>query len=642
MNAGMLYTKKMWNYREREIPLREDVCGNKFHKILFVGATGVGKTSLVRQVLGTEKFPSTSSSRTTICNFEALLDNSSYYKATITYFSYEYVLGCVSDCLFDACDYFIFNNGNYSRVWNKFTEHRDQKFHLKYILGNPNSSSVSKKIEKRFGIYKKCILSVADCYTKKVRDILNDDEEIKGLSEEDKNVCRKLYKDAVCDCDEFKDAVDVIINDIKSVWEDAVKGMDTLEEDGWPYCSSFKTDDRDFFLSKISLFSSNEFQKYGILATPLVEGMRVSGPFVPSCATSCGPNIVVIDGVGVGHNMDVEGEPVVSSHTVDLFFNVDEIYIVDKANDPFKSETCSIVKSAMTNGVSAKMHFLFTHFDLIKGDNYESDDDKIDTIQDSCRQLAGKLDNLLGGQAKGRLESLALENSFYLSNVQEFENEPSVNDGLRRFVSRLGFDVSGGAKQFSKDNPISKAVVPPKASSKKKEFDHEDLLSNGNVQNCLEEAIEYGVNYFYEKWKALLNYESNLPFSSVHWTRIKALSRRLGRFQMERYQELCPSRDLREAIQEKFYSLIQLQKNLIDNEIQDDVLQKCGFEINRCCRIEITDSKRNDWNEAYEFRGEGSTFERREKIKEIYKTGAKKENLLFWNKDVKKRLDNFF
>jgi GTPase SAR1 family protein len=45
----------------------------------LLGATGTGKTTLVRQLIGTnpesERFPSTSPARTTICDFETILSD---------------------------------------------------------------------------------------------------------------------------------------------------------------------------------------------------------------------------------------------------------------------------------------------------------------------------------------------------------------------------------------------------------------------------------------------------------------------------------------------------------------------------------------------------------------------------------------
>ncbi len=57
-----------WGVRERIIPL--STLDDNYTRVLFVGTTGAGKTTIVRQLLGTdprtERFPSTSAAKTTI------------------------------------------------------------------------------------------------------------------------------------------------------------------------------------------------------------------------------------------------------------------------------------------------------------------------------------------------------------------------------------------------------------------------------------------------------------------------------------------------------------------------------------------------------------------------------------------------
>ncbi len=76
-----------WGIRERIIPLPTPEDG--YTRVLFVGTTGAGKTTVVRQFLGTdpirERFPSTSAAKTTICDLEVVLAERPFHVfATLT------------------------------------------------------------------------------------------------------------------------------------------------------------------------------------------------------------------------------------------------------------------------------------------------------------------------------------------------------------------------------------------------------------------------------------------------------------------------------------------------------------------------------------------------------------------------------
>jgi hypothetical protein len=50
---------------------------------------------------------------------------------------------------------------------------------------------------------------------------------------------------------------------------------------GWPLFWSWQTDDRKSFIKTVTRFSGNHAQHFGRLLTPLVNGVRVAGSFVP-------------------------------------------------------------------------------------------------------------------------------------------------------------------------------------------------------------------------------------------------------------------------------------------------------------------------------------------------------------------------
>ena len=69
---------------------------------------------------------------------------------------------------------------------------------------------------------------------------------------------------------------------------------------GWPQSWSFVSEDRGTFLKEVSRFTSNYAPLFGRLLTPLINGIRVSGPFAPSWSDA-EHRLVLIDVEGLGH-----------------------------------------------------------------------------------------------------------------------------------------------------------------------------------------------------------------------------------------------------------------------------------------------------------------------------------------------------
>jgi len=67
---------------------------------------------------------------------------------------------------------------------------------------------------------------------------------------------------------------------------------------GWPQSWSWGTDDRATFIKTVTRFSSNHAPRFGNLLTPLVNGVRVSGAFLPAWNGGQQPKLVFLDGEG--------------------------------------------------------------------------------------------------------------------------------------------------------------------------------------------------------------------------------------------------------------------------------------------------------------------------------------------------------
>ncbi|TMC16104.1 MAG: hypothetical protein E6J34_20480, partial [Chloroflexi bacterium] len=128
-----------WTLRERSIPL--PTTENGYTRVLLIGTTGAGKTTLVRQLLGTdplERFPSTSAAKTTTCDLEIVCAEGPF-KAVVTFLPKDRVQMYVEECVVAAVLAQVEMRGPQA-VLRKLLDHSEQRFRLSYILGDSSSA----------------------------------------------------------------------------------------------------------------------------------------------------------------------------------------------------------------------------------------------------------------------------------------------------------------------------------------------------------------------------------------------------------------------------------------------------------------------------------------------------------------------
>ena len=83
-------------------------------------------------------------------------------------------------------------------------------------------------------------------------------------------------------------------------------------------------------------------------------------------------------------------------------------------------------------------------------------------------------------------------------------------------------------------------------------------------------AIRSAVDAFHEAWRSRLGLEFNHGFAKEHWTRVKALSRRLGTGMADEYDTLRPVAELRAELVDRIYVFLQNPLSWNGGESTDD------------------------------------------------------------------------
>src|SRR4030095_817217 len=122
-----------WAKREEVLKLPTE----GYSIVQIVGPFGVGKTTLIRQLIGTdpetERFPSTSKGRATICDTE-IICAPGQFSAVVSFLSHDRVLAYVEECV-EAAVSAAAEGHDDKQIARCLLEHTEQRFRLAYALG---------------------------------------------------------------------------------------------------------------------------------------------------------------------------------------------------------------------------------------------------------------------------------------------------------------------------------------------------------------------------------------------------------------------------------------------------------------------------------------------------------------------------
>ncbi|MBF3494913.1 hypothetical protein ISF74_07890 [Burkholderia pseudomallei] len=606
-----------------------------YARILFVGTTGAGKTSLLRHFIGSnpdrDRFPSTSTAKTTVSDIEVIPADGPF-SAAVTFFSEHVIQANVEDCVLAACTA-VWDAMPDDKVADKLLNHADQRFRLSYVLGAWNvaagdaveedwdfggdasqelanaieddeavSAEDAVTLQERLRSYVQRIRSLAGHRAQVIREALLPDPST--AQAEDQQAALEIFQAEIVEDDGFRDLVLDIMDDIQVRFERLTVG--TVVHRGktskWPALWTYECEDRDDFLRQVRWFSSNYAPAFGRLLTPLVDGIRVRGPLYPTF-TDRRMKVVYLDGQGLGHTP--ESSSSVTTHVTERFSDVDAILLVDNAEQPIQAAAQAVLRAVAASGNYGKLAIAFTHFDHVKGLNLPGFSAKRAHVLASVFNYLVRLRDVLNGPIVTAMER-TIDNQCFMLGALDAASE-KLPSGVR---NQLGLLLD----QFER------AVVPPTLPDAKPSYDPSGLGF----------AVQRAADSFQKVWAYRLGFAYSADISAEHWTRIKALNRRIANELDVEYDALRPVADFVGRITEEVSNFLDhpirwTRTPTDDTEAQEAIapIRQAVFrELHSLAVKRLVRQHLQDWRRGLDYKGKGSATRRAVDIRGIYELAA--------------------
>ena len=601
--------------RDELLPLPSGGSGHK--TVLLLGTTGSGKTTLLRQILGThptrERFPATSAGRTTVAPTEIWLSDGDF-EAAVTFLPQyqvrEHVEECVSSAVIGAL-----RGESDDQVLYRVLHHVDQRFRLAHVLGLGRLADVGDvdedldfsnedEPEIAFGdqldswvletgeVLEDVVVAVRRLASSLAVDVKKEAQESTANERAAEDSFEDNLDHRLANDDTFARVVDQLLDQVEKRFELLTEGELRKSLQGWPIAWRWKTNDRKAFLRCIARFSSNHWRNFGQLLTPLVNGLRVKGPFRPEWLASI-PRLVVIDGEGLGHTQETVAS--VPASVSDLIQTVDRVCLVDNATQPMQAAPMAVLRHMVASGNADKLMLAFTHFDLVTADNLRSVESRRSHVFASVEASLIALKEQLGPFAEKAIRPNVETSTLFLASID------------RVLRSEVGADRRSIA-ELRKLVEIAQTPPPLKYSGPVRPvYDLPTLALH----------VHAAAGKFNDSWRARLGRQAMSPFKKEHWARIKALTRRLSEGEDE-YLHLRPAADLHGELHQEIYQALQ-KPTAWEGGVPDDtkkhrMVAPFANAISRrllvVSRGRVLSDRRREWSKAYDQSGRGSSYVR--------------------------------
>jgi hypothetical protein len=582
-------------HREREIPLEASALAAPV--IGLVGITSVGKTTLLRHIMGTdpihERFPATSGNRTTLFAFEVILEEGKF-RAAASFRSeteteivlQQMALKAVTKALAQAGD---------DMIIRELFEPTEDGLRLKYLLGVPKPGGDSP-IDRRAQQWVEHIRRIADAATTAVTAVLKDSGD---ASQDSAGAIRELIEDEAEESEGIAELVTVILEELRERSQIDAPGSIRRTATGWPAAWKFEASspDREEFIREVKRFSGNAREEFGKLLTPLVNGVRIAGPFFSG---SGGRHpLVLCDTVGLGHYADTASD--LHEDYNALFERADCILVVESGKTSFSSNALhQVLEAAVTTGHVRKLAVAFTHMDALAGDDVVDDTELREKAILGLRSaidehVAKKLSREAARQLMNQL--LSQENLFFFASLNVPGNTESAGE-----LTRL-------CKRFL----AAKPVVPWDAPFP--DYDFKFFVP----------FVIMAIENFRTRWAALLGVRSHSVIDPLPWQSVKAVARRHAQDLFDDYPHR-PASALHSVLRQEIARFLDAPLgwpgHAPSEEEKQTVVDLIKAELSqpllRLCAKTLRTVPKPQWIAAWEFHGSNSTIRRRSAVEALF------------------------
>ncbi|MGD9754344.1 MAG: hypothetical protein AB7W59_25410, partial [Acidimicrobiia bacterium] len=389
--------------------------------------------------------------------------------------------------------------------------------------------------------------------------------------------------------------VEFLISEIKARIEILAPTDVVTSRDGWPLYWRCHEADRTAFLQRLRTFGGNDHADFGQLLTPLINGIRVRGPFHPTWAREI-PYVMLIDREGLGHTPDsVSSLP---SSTTRTFDEVDSIIIVDNAQQPMQAAPVAAMRQIAAAGHGDKLIVCFTHFELVEGPNLPNLDARRYHVIASVDQVLSAIGNELGYPTERLLRQRLDRNLYLLSKLHQpiaEETDPDTYAELRWLLGQLRVE----------SEPLDLGDSLPSYSLHK-----------------LHLAVDDAVAAYLRYWELRLGVAIDPAIRPAHWSKVKALCVRYARRASDEYESMRPAGDLIAALTDSFRRFAAdpdaWSAGVPDEDAEQHIYDSLTRRVNSQLRNLVNDRLFLDaaelWSEARDVAGAGAAQRRAELV----------------------------